>query len=74
MPGNNYNYDAGYIMNSDRISVDNPMGSNQLTREKLEFDTRAVPDPLTQDAPKKQSKTTVDNSVFSMAEDRPTVN
>ena len=48
MPGNNYNYDAGYIMNSDRISVDNPMGSNQLTREKLEFDTRAVPDPLTQ--------------------------
>ena len=54
MPGNNYNYDAGYIMNSDRISVDNPMGSNQLTREKLEFDTRAVPDPLTQDAPKKQ--------------------
>ena len=49
------------------------MGSNQLTREKLEFDTRAVPDPLTQDA-QKQSKTTVDNSVFSMAEDRPTGN
>ncbi len=74
MPGNNYNYDAGYIMNSDRISVDNPMGSNQLTREKLEFDTRAETDVLTQDAPKKQSKTTVDNSVFSMAEDRPTGN
>ena len=74
MPGNNYNYDAGYIMNSDRISVDNPMGSNQLTREKLEFDTRAETDVLTQDAPKKQPKTTVDNSVFSMAEDRPTGN
>ena len=70
MPGNNYNYGAGYIMNSDKTSVDNPMGSNQLTRESLEFDTRATTDVLTQDAPKKQSKTTVDNSLFTMAEQR----
>ena len=74
MPGNNYNYGESYIMNSDRTSVDDPMGSNQLTRESLEFDTRAVPDPLTQDVPKKQTKTTVDKSLFSMAEDRPTGN
>jgi|TARA_R100001129_G_scaffold180471_1_gene158533 hypothetical protein len=70
MPGNNYNYGAGYIMNSDKTSVDDPMGSNQLTRESLEFDTRATTDVLTQDAPKKQSKTTVDNSLFTMAEQR----
>ena len=74
MPNNNYNYGSSYIMNSDKTSVNDPMGSNQLTRDSLEFDTRAVPDPLTMDAPKKQTKTTVDNSVFSMAEDRPTGN
>tara|TARA_R100000234_G_scaffold114048_1_gene88929 strand:+ start:2642 stop:2860 length:219 start_codon:yes stop_codon:yes gene_type:complete len=70
MPGNNYNYGASYIMNSDKTSVNDPMGSNQLTRESLEFDTRATTDVLTQDAPKKQSKTTVDNSLFTMAEQR----
>ena len=74
MPGNNYNYGESYIMNSDRTSVDDAMGSNQLTRESLEFDTRAKTDVLTLDAPKKQTKTTVDNSVFSMADDRPTGN
>lgn len=74
MPGNNYNYGANYIMNSDKTSVNDPMGSNQLTRESLEFDTKAATDVLTQDAPKKQTKTTVDKSLFSMAEDRPTGN
>ncbi len=70
MPGNNYNYGESYIMNSDRTSVDDPMGSNQLTRESLEFDTKAATDVLTQDAPKKQTKTTVDKGVFSLAEQR----
>ena len=74
MPQGNYNFGASYIMNSDKTSVDDPMGSNVLNRESLEFDTRASTDVLTQDAPKKQTKTTVDNSVFSMAEDRPTGN
>ena len=68
MPQGNYNFGASYIMNSDKTSVDDPMGSNVLNRESLEFDTRASTDVLTQDAPKKQTKTTVDNSVFSMAE------
>jgi len=70
MPGNNYNYGDSYIMNSDKTSVDDPMGSNQLTRESKDFDTKATTDVLTQDAPKKQSKTTVDKSLFAMAEQR----
>ena len=70
MPGNNYNYGDSYIMNSDKTSVDDPMGSNQLTRESLDFDTRATTDVLTQDVPKKQTKTTVDKSLFTMAEQR----
>ena len=70
MPQGNYNYDAGYIMNSDKTSVDDPMGSNQLTREGLQFDTRALQDVLTQDAPKQQSKPTVEASLFAMAEQR----
>ena len=55
MPGGNYNFGEGYIMNSDKTSVDDPMGSNQLNRESLEFDTRAARDVLTQDAPKQQT-------------------
>ena len=70
MPQGNYNYDAGYIMNSDKTSVDDPMGSNQLTREGLQFDTRASQDVLTQDAPKQQSTPTVEASLFAMAEQR----
>ena len=70
MPGNNYNYGDSYIMNSDKTSVNDPMGSNQLTRESLDFDPKATTDVLTQDAPKKQSKTTVDKSLFTMAEQR----
>jgi hypothetical protein len=68
MPLGNYNFDAGYIMNSDKTSVDDPMGSNKLNREGLQFDTRAAQDVLTQDAPKKQTKTTVEASFFAMAD------
>ena len=70
MPGGNYNFGAGYIMNSDKTSVDDAMGSDQLTREGLQFDTRASQDVLTQDAPKQQSKPTVEASLFAMAEQR----
>ena len=70
MPGNNYNYGASYIMNSDKTSVDDAMGSNVLTREPIEFDTRASRDVLTVDMPKKQTKTTVDNSLFAMANEK----
>ena len=38
MPDNNYNYGAAYIMSSDKTSVDDPMGSNQLNREGMDFD------------------------------------
>ena len=71
MPGNNYNYGASYIMGADKTSVDANMGETQLNREGLEFDTRAQTGVLTEDAPKKQSKTTVDASLFRMADDRP---
>ena len=70
MPRGNYNFGEGYIMNSDKTSVDDPMGSNQLNRESLEFDTRTSQDVLTQDTPKQQTKTTVDASLFAMAEQR----
>lgn len=70
MPDNNYNYGASYIMASDTTSVDDQMGANKLYREGLEFDTRAKTDVLTEDMPKKQTKTTVDASVMRMAEER----
>tara|TARA_R100001443_G_scaffold115475_1_gene133323 strand:- start:261 stop:479 length:219 start_codon:yes stop_codon:yes gene_type:complete len=70
MPGSNYNYGANYIMNSDKTSVNDPMGSNQLNREALQFDTRASQDVLTQDAPKKQTKATVEASLFAMADQK----
>jgi len=70
MPNNNYNYGASYIMNSDKTSVNDPMGSNQLTRESKDFDTVAKPDVLTQDYPKKQSKSTVEKSLFAMADQK----
>jgi hypothetical protein len=70
MPNNNYNYGASYIMGSCTTSVDDQMGADQLYREGLEFDTRAKTDVLTEDMPKKQTKTTVDASVMRMAEER----
>ena len=70
MPDNNYNYGADYIMNSPNTSVDDAMGSNQLYREELEFDTKTAQGVLTEDMPKKQTKATVEASLFSMAEQR----
>ena len=46
------------------------MGSNQLYREGLEFDTKTAQGVLTEDMPKKQTKATVEASYFSMAEQR----
>ncbi len=66
----NLNFGEGYIMNSDKTSVDDQMGAADLYREGLEFDTRAQTGVLTEDAPKKQSKTTVDASLMKMAEER----
>ena len=70
MPDSNYNFGASYIMNSDKTSVDDAMGSNKLYREGLEFDTKAKQGVLTDDMPKKMTKTAVDPSVMKMAEQR----
>jgi hypothetical protein len=70
MPMNNYNYGASYIMGSDKTSVDANMGESTLYREGLEFDTRAKTDKLTEDMPKKMTKTAVDPSVMKLAEER----
>ena len=69
MPNNNYNYGASYIMNSDKTSVNDPMGHNQLTREGKDF-TPNIDNPnatLIQAYPKRQSKPTVEKSLFTMA-------
>jgi len=70
MPNNNYNYGEGYINAACTTSVDDQMGADQLYREGLEFDTRAKTDVLTEDMPKKQTKTTVDAAVMRLAEER----
>ena len=54
-------YGAAYIMNSDKISVDDQGGAAKLYREGLEFDTRAKQSVLTEDMPKKMTKTAVDH-------------
>ena len=66
----NLNQGAAYIMGSDKESVDDAQGSTNLYREGLEFTTDVDPDVLTQDMPKKQTKPTVEASLFAMAEDR----
>jgi|TARA_E500000318_G_scaffold20271_1_gene20878 hypothetical protein len=70
MAGNNYNFGDAYIMNSDQTSVDDQMGADKPYREGLEFDTRAQTGVLTEDMPKKQTKTAVDPSVMKMADER----
>ena len=70
MPNNNYNYGAAYIMNSPNTSVDDQMGADQLYREGLEFDTKTAQGVLTEDMPKKQTKTAVDGSIMRLAEER----
>ena len=64
------NQGAAYIMGSDKVSVDDAQGSDKLYREGLEFTTDVNPDVLTQDMPKKQTKPTVEASLFTMAEQR----
>jgi len=66
----NLNFGEGYIMNSDKTSVDDQMGAADLYREGLEFDTKAAQGVLTEDMPKKMTKTAVDPSVMKMAEER----
>ena len=70
MPNNNYNYGASYVMNSDKVSVDTDEGASKLYREGLEFDTRVKQGPISEDMPKKQTKPTVEASLFKMADDR----
>ena len=66
----NLNQGAAYIMGSDKVSVDDAQGSNNLYREGLEFTTEVNQDALQVDMPKKQSKPTVEASLFKMADDR----
>ncbi len=66
----NLNMGEAYIMNSDKVSVDDQMGADKLYREGLEFDTKTAQGVLTEDMPKKMTKTAVDPSVMRMAEER----
>ena len=66
----NLNQGAAYIMGSDKVSVDDAQGSNNLYREGLEFTMKVNQDALQVDMPKKQTKPTVEASLFAMAEQR----
>ena len=66
----NLNMGEAYIMNADRVSVDDQMGADKLYREGLEFDTRAQTGVLTEDMPKQMTKGAVDPSLMKMAEER----
>ena len=68
MPNNNYNYGASYIMNSDKTDYNAP--DAPLAREGKDFDTTMGNYDLQSDMPKKQSKPTVEASLFSMADDK----
>ena len=70
MMADNLNQGAAYIMGSDKVSVDDAQGSNNLYREGLEFTMEVKQDALQVDMPKKQTKPTVEASLFSMAEQR----
>ena len=64
------NQRAAYIMGSDKVSVNDAQGSNNLYREGLEFTMEVNQDALQVDMPKKQTKPTVEASLFAMAEQR----
>tara|TARA_R110002012_G_scaffold322073_1_gene554624 strand:+ start:2120 stop:2338 length:219 start_codon:yes stop_codon:yes gene_type:complete len=64
------NQGAAYIMGSDKVSVNDAQGSDRLHRESLEFTTAVTQDVLQMDMPKKQTKPTVEASLFSMADDK----
>ena len=66
----NLNQGAAYIMGSDKVSVDDTQGSDKLYREGLEFTMEVNQDALQVDMPKKQTKPTVEASLFAMAEQR----
>tara|TARA_R100001460_G_scaffold8693_1_gene21320 strand:- start:4510 stop:4722 length:213 start_codon:yes stop_codon:yes gene_type:complete len=66
----NMNQGAAYIMGSDKVSVDDAQGSDSLHREGLEFTMEVNQDALQVDMPKKQTKPTVEASLFAMAEQR----
>ena len=66
----NLNQGAAYIMNSDKVSVNDAQGSTNLYREKPEFTTEVNQGDLQVDMPKKQTKPTVEASFNTMAEDR----
>ena len=66
----NLNQGAAYIMGSDKVSVDDAQGSDKLYREGLEFTMEVNQDALQVDMPKKQTKPTVEASLFAMAEQR----
>ena len=66
----NLNQGAAYIMGSDKVSVDDAQGSNHLHREGLEFTMEVNQDALQVDMPKKQTKPTVEASLFAMADDK----
>ena len=70
MAAGNLNQGEAYIMNSDKVSVNDAQGSNSLHREGLEFTTEVNQDALQVDMPKKQTKPTVEASLFNMADDR----
>ena len=64
------NQGAAYIMGSDKVSVNDAQGSDSLHREGLEFTMEVNQDALQVDMPKKQTKPTVEASLFAMAEQR----
>lgn len=66
----NLNMGEAYIMGADKTSVEDQMGAAKLYREGLEFDTKAKQGVLTEDMPKKMTKSAVDPSVMKMAEER----
>ena len=66
----NMNQGAADIMGSDKVSVDDAQGSDKLYREGLEFTMEVNQDALQVDMPKKQTKPTVEASLFAMAEQR----
>ena len=69
MPDNNYNYGADYIMKSDKTSVNEHPETN-LTRQGKEFTPEIQREPIIVAYPKKQSKPTVQASLWSMADDK----
>jgi len=68
MPNNDYNYGPSFIMGSDKTSYD--AADAPLTREGKDFDTTMGNYDLQSDMPKKQSKPTVEASLFAMADDK----